>query len=96
MTADSLYELQPERAQAEAEAQRREQEHKRRLAEERKRRQEEERHREEMIQKRKENREKVIAEILQTEHDYLQSLNLAVQTFLNPEIEKVLFTISMM
>ena len=60
------------------------------------RKMEEERKREEMKKKmeqqkkeRKEKRGRVIEEIVQTEKDFLTSLNLIMETFLGPSTEKV-------
>ncbi len=77
-----LYELVPERAVAEAAAKQREEEI-------RKKKEEEARFREEMLAKRKETREKVISEIIQTETDYINSLQLCIYTVLGPQAEKV-------
>ena len=50
---------------------------------------EERREREELRQKRVAKRQHVIEELLQTEQDYLQSLNLVMHVFLAADAEKV-------
>ncbi|OWF54976.1 dynamin-binding protein-like [Mizuhopecten yessoensis] len=56
--------------------------------EEEKRQIEEKKKQEELMQKRKEKRSKVIEELVHTEKDFLQSLHLCMETFLNPLAEK--------
>ena len=88
-TAASVYKLQPERARAEAEAAHRAAEAQRRAEEERRQADMEKQEREELRQKRRDKRERVVAEIVQTERDYLQSLSLLLDVCLRPDAPKV-------
>ncbi len=75
--------MQPQRARAEKQA-------RKRIQQEKKRREEEQQQLEEMKQKRKETREKVIAELIQTEESYLKSLSLCFETFFHTDAYKVI------
>lgn len=52
-------------------------------------------HREEIQKKRRQTRAQIIQEVVQTEHDYVQSILLCLETFFNPEMVSFeLFTLN--
>ena len=77
-----LFDLQPERAKAQEEA-------KRKQEEERLTQEEIHQKQQALRQQHRETRERVIDEILQTEKDYLHSINLCFETFFHTDAFKV-------
>ena len=86
---ESLYELQPSRAAADLAAQQHAEKQRHLAEQQRQQRDEEERQMVEGQRRRKETRERVINEIVQTEQDYLRSINLCLDSFLTNKGEKV-------